>query len=665
MPAAATTSDRLRLILLSFLMLFVELVLIRWAGSNIVFLSYFSNFVLLGSFLGIGVGFLRTNKKTDLFQYAVVGLAALVGFVWLFPARVKIDPSEVPKYFKSPGATGLPIWVILPIVFVAVAAVMAMIGEGVARAFKKFEPLEAYRLDILGSLAGITAFSLMSLGSARPITWGIAVAAVFVWLSLPRLRWFQTAAIVVLLAVLGMQSFAANVFWSPYYKIEVRQIAGFTSVFVNGRPQQALITNADLKMGSPQYWLPYTERTAPTPPQDVLIIGAGTGIDTAVALSQNVGHVDAVEIDPGIYHLGLTSNPEHPFSDPRVSAYVTDGRAFLENSDKRYDLVLFAVPDSITLLAGNANVRLESYLYTKEAIQQAEDHLKPGGVFVMHNYFRQGFAEDRIAGTLQSVFGQSPCTHDVGEGGLEAVMLDSPDPGAIACTGVVWQRSPTTPPPVTDDRPFPYIEHAIIPAFYLLSLAVMLAVSFLAVRLTAGPLGQMRRYSDLFFMGAAFLLLETKNVAQFALWFGTTWFVNAFVFGGVLLTVLAAIEVAKRVELKRPGRLYSFLFVALAVAWAVPDPWLLSMPFGIRLVAAVAVAFTPVFLANLVFARRFKDVGASTIAFAANLLGAMVGGMLEYGAIMIGYRGLTIVAAALYALAWFSGARYLSPVEAA
>ena len=53
---------RPRLFLLSFLMLFVELALIRWLGANVIYLSYFSNFVLLGSFLGIGIGFLRARS---------------------------------------------------------------------------------------------------------------------------------------------------------------------------------------------------------------------------------------------------------------------------------------------------------------------------------------------------------------------------------------------------------------------------------------------------------------------------------------------------------------------------------------------------------------------------------------------------------------------------
>src|SRR5881628_1655393 len=42
-----------RLVGASALMLLVELALIRWTGSNVLHLSYFSNFVLLGSFLGI------------------------------------------------------------------------------------------------------------------------------------------------------------------------------------------------------------------------------------------------------------------------------------------------------------------------------------------------------------------------------------------------------------------------------------------------------------------------------------------------------------------------------------------------------------------------------------------------------------------------------------
>ena len=80
-------SLKIRLVLLSALMLFVELALIRWTGSNVVFLSFFSNFVLLGSFLGIGIGFLRGRARVNLFPYAPVALTAFVGLVFIPGSR--------------------------------------------------------------------------------------------------------------------------------------------------------------------------------------------------------------------------------------------------------------------------------------------------------------------------------------------------------------------------------------------------------------------------------------------------------------------------------------------------------------------------------------------------------------------------------------------------
>jgi hypothetical protein len=156
---------------------------------------------------------------------------------------------------------------------------------------------------------------------------------------------------------------------------------------------------------------------------------------------------------------------------------------------------------------------------------------------------------------------------------------------------------------------------------------------------------------DLFFMGAAFLLLETKSVVQFALLFGTTWFVNALVFAGVLLSVLGAIEVTRRFRLPRPRALYALLVATVIIGWLIPVHALLGLPFGLRLAAAVVVYFTPIFAANLVFAQRFRDVETSNLAFGANLLGAMVGGLLEYLALITGYQALALLVAVLYVMA--------------
>src|SRR3954449_12813611 len=102
---------RLRLVLLSFLMLFVELALIRWVGANNVHLAYLTNFVLLASFLGIGIGFLRSDRGPDLFPWAPVALAVLVGFVLLFP--VKLSTLETGSPLRGAfGVDALPLWLI-------------------------------------------------------------------------------------------------------------------------------------------------------------------------------------------------------------------------------------------------------------------------------------------------------------------------------------------------------------------------------------------------------------------------------------------------------------------------------------------------------------------------------------------------------------------------
>ena len=198
-----------------------------------------------------------------------------------------------------------------------------------------------------------------------------------------------------------------------------------------------------------------------------------------------------------------------------------------------------------------------------------------------------------------------------------------------------------------------------IPGFYIVTLLLILLASTLLIRVVGGPMRRMGGYLDLFFMGAAFLLLETKNVVQFALLFGTTWFVNALVFGGILLAVLAAIETSKRVRLRRPASIYIALLASLVVAWMIPPEALLKLSFAPRFATAVLIAFAPIYLANVIFAQRFRDVGDSNIAFAANLLGAMVGGVLEYGSLIFGYRMLLIAVAVLYGLAFLFGRRHL------
>jgi hypothetical protein len=167
----------------------------------------------------------------------------------------------------------------------------------------------------------------------------------------------------------------------------------------------------------------------------------------------------------------------------------------------------------------------------------------------------------------------------------------------------------------------------------------------------------MASYGDMFFMGAAFMLLETKNVVQFALLFGTTWLVNALVFFGVLFSIFIALEISHRVTFRNSFPLYIALFTTIAAAWIVSPESMLSLNAPLRFAVAAPLAFTPLLFANLIFAERFRRVGSSTAAFAANVLGAMVGGLLEYGSLIVGYRALLPILALLYVCAFIIGNR--------
>jgi hypothetical protein len=268
----------------------------------------------------------------------------------------------------------------------------------------------------------------------------------------------------------------------------------------------------------------------------------------------------------------------------------------------------------------------------------------------MYNYYREDWLVDRYAGTVAEVFGHAPCVDKVVRQGGQAVITAAVDQRDQRCASTFAPASVVAP--ATDDRPFPYFRGGGIPSLYLLALAGILLASLVSVRAVAGPFRSMRPYADLFLMGAAFLLLETKSVTTFALLFGTTWIVNAIVFAGVLLAVLLAVETTRRVRTPSLPVLYLGIAGALVLAYVVPNATLLALPVLPRLAAAVALAFAPIYLANLAFAKRFASTESSTSAFGINILGAMVGGCIEYVALVVGFRNLLIVAGLLYLAAF-------------
>ena len=397
---------------------------------------------------------------------------------------------------------------------------------------------------------------------------------------------------------------------------------------------------------------------------NVLIVGAGSGSDAAIALARGAKHVDAVEIDPQILSLGEQLHPNHPYQDPRVTPHVNDGRAFLRTTDTKYDLVIFALPDSLTLVSTNANIRLESFLFTEELFAAVRDHLAPDGVFVLYNYYREPWLVTKLDAMLTNAFGTPPLlrTWDnvkaaLADGPAVAALYGGPPPGDTV--DPVPNDGGPTPQPATDDWPFLYLRTPFVADYYLVALAVILLAAFVAVAGAARVTGTaIRRFSPHFFvLGVAFLLLETRSLVSFSLLFGTTWIVNALAFFGILAGVLLAILINARWPIRTPRPFYAGLFIALLIAFLLPPESLLVDPPWLRYALSAILAFAPVFFANLVFTYSFRDTVTADMAFASNLLGAMVGGTLEYLALVTGYQALLVVVAALYALAWLFATR--------
>ncbi len=143
-----------------------------------------------------------------------------------------------------------------------------------------------------------------------------------------------------------------------------------------------------------------------------------------------------------------------------MTRHTNDGRAFLESTGRTYDLVLFALPDSLTLVSGASQIRLESFLFTREAMASVRRHLKPGGAFAMYNYYREPWLIDRLAGTAAAVFGHAPCVDTYA--GAQAVVSVAMSPADQKCASA-WTPSAAAIAPASDNAPFLYFRGDTFP----------------------------------------------------------------------------------------------------------------------------------------------------------------------------------------------------------
>jgi hypothetical protein len=713
----------IELFLISFLILFFELACIRWLGSTVIFLTFFTNIVLMACFLGVSVGCLAAARSWSWIN-AVVPLALLVtasafGILWGYNnfSQVMIDvgsqqsPEQI--YFgtdarpKDPTKWVVPIEMLAGYFFVLVALLFVGLGQEMGRRFTAIENrLTAYTADILGSLAGIAAFGVMSMFLVPAWTWFLVAVLIGLYF-VPRRRMLHAAGGLAVVAIVGFSDWPQDTLgvstpavWSPYYQVRFKP--RFLSIDVNNVGHQGMVR---VDRTGPAYLLPHllNRDSGGKPFEDVMIIGAGSGNDVAAALLHNVGHVDAVEIDPVINGLGRAHHPDRPFSDPRVMIHLDDGRGFVRSTDRRYDLISYALVDSLALHSSYSSVRLESFLFTEQAFRDVKAKLKPGGVFAMYNFFRQGWVVSRLVSLAEKVFGTKPVVFsmpyqesispDDSQRDFITYLLvangDSPVVESIRSkfashqffwmTGVPGESTtltsfgpsaPSVPAGLSkrtlkigparvervahdtlpsDDWPFLYLREPTIPALSLRGMAIVGVLS-LVILMAFTPVRRARPSGRMFFLGAGFMLLETKGVVHMALLFGATWMVNSVVFFAILTMILLSNLYVLAANPRRLWPFYTLLLASLLLNSVIPMDDFLALPGVSKVVVSCAVVFLPVFFAGVIFATSFRTSTQPDVDFGANIAGIILGGLSEYLSLILGFSHLLWIAMAYYVL---------------
>ena len=657
------------LFMISFNSLFLEVMLIRWLAANIRLLAYFTNITLIASFLGLSMGCLLGRKKRDLLPFWPGFFTLLMGACWYFgQSNIQSDlRGQALWHVLQSTGSNWPVSVVIVIFFILVLGSFIPMGQRLGRDLEYLPPILAYSVNVGGSLAGVIVFAGFSYFAFSSYVWfGIFLAGMFL-LQKPwkffRLSLIGASAVTMFIVY---QLDAGAIRWSPYHKIQVTpiEIQGVSKerigyqLFIN-RDFYQFIVNLIPGINSDPYWTMlrdlYETPYKFTGCDKAMIIGAGTGNDVSAALRTGVKHVDAIDIDPVILELGAELHPEKPYDDPRVTRHCMDARVFLRNSKSLYDVITIGFLDSQTLFSRMSNIRLDSFVYTKEAFEDIRKNLEPDGILACCFAVPRPWIAYRLQKLITTIFGVEP---QVFRGTLDdlfllAVRKDGqplklPPNSSLVPTHLLMEDVVLT----TDNWPFFYMETNHLSTDYLQTLGILLGLCILFVLLIMdrSRIGN----PSMFFLGTGFLLLETLSITKLSLLYGATWIVSSTVIAFFLTAILLANLFTAKFSPQKLHAYYLMLFTMLCVNAFVPVKFFLLFDIPLRICLSTVMFCLPVFFAGIIFAVKFKRSEDIQIAFGMNTMGAVLGGFLEYMSLEFGFQALYIVIFIAYLLSMFS-----------
>ena len=650
-------SNKNKLVLVSFLSLFLELSFIRWIPAHVFSVAFFSNIILISSFLGLGLGMLLSKKSCDLFRaFSVIlgcGVLLILALQYIFVSIPKDAQTWLWTYYEGNRlhlpTLKLPIIAVLGIIFFINTFVFVPLGQRIGKSMDEFTPLEGYTLNIAGSLLGVICFALFSFFNAPAYAWFLA-AALIITMALYRGRGFIISVFILAGIVLLIWINEKDMHWSPYFSIQLKKHEDKSvSLYVNQSFHQKAV-NFDRDMpAAGKYSFPYKWIR----PEKVLIIGSGTGNDIWAALEAGAESIDAVEIDPVIVELGRSHHPQQPYDSDKVRVFTDDARSFMHKASAKYDMIVYGTLDSHAVLSATSSVRLDNYVYTREAMEESKRLLSPDGIMLLLFSVPTEWIKSRLLETVKTVFKDEaryaltdPYLFNMmvfAGPGLKSALLERPDL-ASALLRISGETRVDVP---TDDWPYLYLEKRAIPRLYIAALLMLVCIS-IAFIFMLSPLKGGRVNVFFLLLGCGFLLLETKSVTTMSLLFGSTWIVNAVVFSAILFIALAANFIVIKKQPKDARLFFVGLGFSLAISYFFPLSNLLGLGFPVKAFAAGFLAGLPIFFAAMIFATVFRRVKYPGIALGSNLIGAVAGGFCEYASMISGLNFLYILALVFY-----------------
>lgn len=674
------------------LSIFLELAMIRWQTSEYMVLTFYKNFCLLACFAGLGLGYALAERRSialiaviPLFVWQLIALRTAL-FLRPFGTHTQHIQNSLlhAGYITEQVDTGMPmakgplqyalIYAFLAILFALTALIFIPVGQLCGRTMMRRRNLRAYGLNLLGSLAGVVMVQAVSYLWAPPTVWFVIVACMLVpFIAFDQralTRTFAAAAVMVVLLATPVSHTLLQIY-SPYQLVEGRRTSyGQLKVSAAGTSYQDIynlaFSNANresdpfLRAAAGYYELPYHVYPDPA---DVVIVGSGTGNDVAAALRMGAGRIDAVEIDPAIVLLGQAYHPERPYQDPRVEIHVNDARTFLRNTERQYDMIVYGYLDSHTLLSHASTVRVDSFVYTLEAFREARKRLKKDGMMSLSFTVNHPGIQKKIYTMLTDVFDGRPplCIHSPHDDGVTYLSGNSGpvaiEPELIASLGLSDYTERVSDPAVeadisTDDWPFIYMPRRVYPFSHWGMFAVVLLISaaFITNFTTERP---QFSHTSFFFLGAGFMLVETKGITELGLTFGNTWHVVGFIIAGVLVMAFLANALVGILHIRRPHIPFVLLLLSLALGWWFSWQGGASSTLLGRMVT-LGVLTVPVFFSGIIFSTMLSASRGIAGVMSLNIMGAMLGGLLEYNSMYFGYRFLYLLAMALYLAAFIA-----------